>query len=358
MKLLGKKLYRIRPIKLSKGGFGGGSPTDGMDLSNILPPAPPPLGERAEQQYTNSKGQPVNKFGTLIRPPSVYVGDTDPNGPGTPGWDNNQNNPANYTRGRRTLDDSLGHPGVGDYEDTYDDAKWGWDPKTGKHTGDEAAYKAFDPGGIHSDRWQYSDDGKLDDDPVDPGRPLDGNYAADPGRPLPPGFVDEPEFGFLMPDDKPGYEITPDPKPPAADPFGLPPVEEIQWGSHDPFGDEMPDYTPRPPNMVEKPSGIVQPDLEAGLGDTKPGLSNWVSPVDDGRVDAPSYVVGGGESPQPSPGGGAGEIEKLRAQIKQLQATIADLRSKQQPASRPPEQAPRPEMPMGGGFGGGGFFGR
>jgi hypothetical protein len=340
MKLLGKKLYRIRPIKLSKGGFGtGGGP---MDLSNILPPAPPPLGERAkppegvveDQSWTqiNDGGmppqEPISKIVAMPAPAD---------GPGTPGWKDHRNNPANANRRQRTTyDPNGGRPGVGKYEDLYDDAKWGWDYKTGKHTGDAAAQKAYDPGGINADQWIYSDDGQWNNDPVQSLRP--------PGQPKPPGFVDEPEFGFEMPNNEPGFEIVP-PKGPVEDQFGPAPVEEIQWGAP-PLGNH---------GLVEKPSPTLPPGVVDDSGDTgQPGLSNWLSPIDDGRVDAPGYVEGGGGSPQPSPGAGAGEIESLRAQIKQLQATIAELRSKQQPTSKPPEQAPRPEMPMGGG----GFWGR
>jgi hypothetical protein len=70
-----------------------------------------------------------------------------------PGWKDSPNNPVNLHRRRRVEKGLLGEPNIGNYEDLYEDAKWGWDYQTGKHTGDNAAYQLFDPGGINADQW-------------------------------------------------------------------------------------------------------------------------------------------------------------------------------------------------------------
>ncbi len=124
-------------------------------------------------------GIPVNQWG------AGEIGSIaewkDPIGPGTPGWKDNPNNPANFNRRQRTIYGPLGRPTVGKYEDLYEDAKWGWDYETGKHTGDAAAYELFDPYGIYADHWKPQEIGAP--------QPISDPGAEEPSLTPPPGAV-------------------------------------------------------------------------------------------------------------------------------------------------------------------------
>lgn len=242
MKLLGKKLYRIRPIKLSKGGFGGGSPTGGMDFSKILPPAPPPLGERAKPPEGVVEDQSWTQINDGMAPPQDSV---------------------QPIRPMPDLEEGLGQ---------------------------------IRP----------------------PERPVAAPALPPPAEDYLPSIPDHSELG---------YEITPDPT------YGNdleghapPPVEEIQWGN-------------RPP-MVEKPSGIVQPDLlQSGIEDEaaepapSPGYTPPQRPTDYSPPEGPA---------------GEGEVQTLRQTVSILRKELADLRQQLAAANNKPAGKPEGQgLPFG-----------